>query len=291
MNNVFDIKRFFRYARMNYLYNKGQYLGTIGVVAFVLFWKLCNFNLLAETYKGYSSGLNRLMDDFTLGFYMWGALFVVFIIKVSMRGINGQSLSMQDMLIPVSTFERYIFAILNSTVVATVVYVIIFQVVSTYVESMYLFSEDGHIFTGILGVSQEVIESGGYTQECHISLWEVVSNGIVVSKIPTSVVVSSLLLIYTTFISAFMWGEITFRNRWAVLLTFLSHMAVVVVAIAIFQIPSYDMLYSVPRLHIVSNHSEFFEQNIIYFICALYMLPITYQWVVWKKFKNLSVTK
>lgn len=294
MSNIFNLKRFGRYALLNYWFHKRQYLSAIAGVMVMLMIFLCNFKFAftAVTWESNRLPIDRIIDDFTSGFYIAGLLFTVWIIGVSMRGINGISLTMHDMLIPVSTFERYLFAILNSTMVATLVYIVVFQLVSTCMESMYLFSDNGYVFKGFIGYNEEAVVNGGFVNECHLSLKEIVSNGFPsYTDVPRNIVINSIMILYTLTISIFMWGEITFQNRGAVVLNILVHLAIGAAIVALFVLSPNETTYRTGALHVSYVVDDFIKNNAIYALCLLYSLPIAYQWVVWKKLKNISVTK
>lgn len=207
-----------------------------------------------------------------------------------MQGINGRALTMHDMLIPVSTFERYIFAILNSTIVAVVVYVLLFQLTSTFVESMYLFSDNGYAFKGFLGYNGDTIVNGGFVNECNISLSDVITNAIHPNS-SKAVEINFYILSYTLLVSIFMWGEITFQSAGAPLKTALLHIVAGALAVGLFAYTSFKTIYPVDGIQVSFDMMESVNKYEIFLVMILYILPITYQWVIWKKLKNISLTK
>lgn len=292
MNNIFNLTRFSNFALMNYWYHKKQYLGVMAATVVILLIVLCegNFTFTAVSWESNRLPIDRVINIFSRGFYFVGPLFTLMFIRISMQGINGRALTMHDMLIPVSTFERYIFAILNSTIVAVVVYVLLFQLTSTFVESMYLFSDNGYAFKGFLGYNGDTIVNGGFVNECNISLSDVITNAIHPNS-SKAVEINFYILSYTLLVSIFMWGEITFQSAGAPLKTALLHIVAGAFAVGLFAYTSFKTIYPVAGIQVSFDMMESVNKYEIFLVMILYILPITYQWVIWKKLKNISLTK
>ncbi|MFI3261324.1 MAG: hypothetical protein R3Y26_00295 [Rikenellaceae bacterium] len=288
MNNTFNIRRFGNYARMNYWYHKKQYLITILAIVVLLFIFLCNFQHITRF------GTTRNPSDYVIGifstaYYVVGVIFTIAFVSISMRGVGAKNYTMQDMLIPVSTFERYIFIILNSTVVAFILFTIIFQIVGTCTESLYHLSDNGYMFKSLVSINDQSSISKGYTQEFHYNLKDILGRPYIQGG-GLNLIIQMEIILYTLLISVVMWGEITFK-KFSIIMNILAHVALFVLIVLIYDnVNLSKYVYTAPLrvTYSTSHHMELCKNYIVY---ASYILPITYQWVIWKKLKTLTVTK
>ncbi|MFR9644599.1 MAG: hypothetical protein SNH57_04900 [Rikenellaceae bacterium] len=149
MSEKFNMKRFANYVLLHYRYNRMIYLSIILITIILIFLYGNDGAIFTSTRIKSSSNLllnlNRIESKLTGIFIIVGSLFSFAFLKLSTRGSNGKPLSMMDLLIPISNVERYVFVVVNSTIVPFVLFVMIFSCVSSIVETQYLFNEGQYI--------------------------------------------------------------------------------------------------------------------------------------------------
>lgn len=318
MKEIFDIRRFGALAYKFYRENAKTILIFLGVMVVVTFIMVCQFNPFRLEYTSLRAGMdysNRFYGMFTRIF--WGLLgfFQLFAASYSFADFMSGKKSFGALLLPASSFEKLLLAVLNTTVVVFLLYLAVFygvaQVACSYkyigfqeddkiavAESWSGFSypvlmpgaeivhpEVGNVFSVVDGFSEtsaytrEVKDETGMRKESTVYL--------------TPFIVWNLLIMFKLyFVFVFMWGSITFRKR-SVLLTILVHglfflflgWLVYRIGTSIWKTPREDaMLYGL----YFYNTGEFFPPSASWLL-LLYAVPLTYAGVIWKKLKNKQV--
>ncbi len=292
MNNIFDIKRFCRYALMNYSNDKLKYIGLAIGVAFIVAANCCGFRWQYQT--GVFDA-DDMLTGFSSGFFIAVLFPSLAIVELSLGGYKSSSLSMRDIMLPVSSFERYLFALLNSVVVSALIGLFVFMCVSNLVESMFYFDDAGnYIFTGWVDFGKHTIGSEYHHAEIFSLkiLTEEMFRPLYIGKVPMISLIYVQICNYLFYISILMWGRITFGKKGGirslvlhiVLLVLAAFIVTGTLALIDLKPAGYDLF--------VHGYSSLGENPILQ--CALYSLIvpfIVYQWVIWKKIKTISLTK
>ncbi len=287
MSEVFDLKRFCRYARMHNTGSAKSYLGRL-IGFFVLVVVLClQFKFDGSNFGGDYNTFNEVQGDFISAYMLAFVATLAAFATLSLKGYRASNLSMKDVLMPISTFERYLFALLTSTVVCFVLFNLIFWVASSYAESLFYFSEDSMScsFRGLFGNSTLPLDAS-FTQRDIFSYRALVEH---FSSGKESVLFFLCFAIYGSlaFISAIMWGVVSFAKS-GEMYTFLIHIALFVALMYgsyLMQQWATDVPYTTyDGLYFWGNYSK----PSIHWVHLAAIPTILYQWVVWRKLKNLS---
>ncbi|MFI3258907.1 MAG: hypothetical protein R3Y16_02290 [Rikenellaceae bacterium] len=309
MNDIFNLNRFVSYAKLHYYNRRGTYAILLAVALFFVITLCCNMNpfkMLKETIGSSKYIIASVRSTFYTAFFLVGAIFIGLFVEFSLSSFDKQSgggcFTMKDMLIPVSTFERYIFVILNSTVVALSLYLVIFWIGSSLVERLYFFGEGSRVFIGLQNIwrSTDGIVAEGMHRVDIFSLSNIFSDIFRdVDEYASSVVIACIGL-YSGVLSTLMWGKVTFQ-RFATFKNIAAHAALWFVLIWLFaeffpaQIAASEL--STPwhfRGQLYPSYTPLFINNIVVVnLLALVTLiyTIVYQWVFWRKLKSLSLSK
>ncbi len=287
MSEVFDIKRFMRYTAMYYRGNGKVYLIRLAYILLGIIALCVGVTFTGSTIGG--GGYNTLLkiqNQFANSYIYIGVCTLVGFVAMAMKGYNGSQFSMKDMMMPVSTFERYIFA-LSSIVVAAVVFNVLFWIGCSYAESLYYFSPDFEMchYRGILGQSSLAIPEG-YTQ---INIFTNHSTlGYFFDGTYDFNYFMACMLGYGTLgiASVIMWGMVTFKKS-GELYTILLHIAIMILfGLGIFYVVSLSQFATLPTTDLYFSSPSV---DISPAICHLFAIPVVaYQWVIWRKMKSFS---
>ncbi len=288
MSEVFDLKRFCRYARMHNTGGAKNYLGRL-IGAFVLIVVLClQFKFDGSNFgAGYVNTFRDVQGDFIRAYMVSFLATLAAFATLSLKGYRASNLSMKDVLMPISTFERYLFAVLTSTVVCFVVFNLIFWAASSYAESLFYFSEDSLwcSFRGLLGNSSLPLDPS-YTQR-DIFSFRALAEHFISGKDGSYIFVWFAIYGSLGFISAIMWGLVSFAKG-GEMYTFLIHIALLVAL----SYGSYLMQQWATDVQYTTYNGLYFWSNLhnpsIHWVHMAAIPTILYQWVVWRKLKSLS---
>lgn len=297
MNDKFEIKRFLAYAKKHYWDNKVEY----GIATFVVFMLTIiigtDGNFMATYNANTISQASRYVgNNFTGIFIGVGALYTVGFAMRSLSGRKAKFMTINDMSLPVSNMERYIFALLNSTIVPFVIFSIVFCLGASYVESLYSFDITNHnyYFEGIFGAGDPSIKSmdfSSYTHKELFSLYDTIFYTPSLSS-PIEIFASRCFVysIYFYFVAVVMWGTVTFR-KYSFVTNFLVHLVVIgLMSSGLVNIINSYLGQRASSINIIEDYSNF--KNALCALSPLLFIPsIAYFTVVWYKLKNLSLYK
>ncbi len=293
MKDRFNWMRFFHYARMHYLNNGKSYLGLM-IASFILVvgcctgWEVKSIHLTIES----GSIENCITSYFSPTYALLGILFCLFVTYLSMRGLHGRWWGISDMMLPISSGERYLFMLLNSTVVSLSLYTLIFYLGGQYVESLYYFNGDlEYIYTGLFNTDGfDVASQPGFVHRNMFSLKSLF--GIFIAS-PPDVVLSfceGYMFLVFLLVSIAMWAHVSNINAViALLLHLLIGGAVIyLISLILVPIPSTILAHRVSFRMSSPIASESVERSLEIFV---WITVVLYQWVTWKKLKNYEVKK
>lgn len=131
MNNIFDINRFFKLVRRQWLSNSKEYLLIVGVLLAILLYFYGDFayevfynpnNLDLETiYRGFRGTRVSL-------FMILGVLYLTYIASSSYKRYGKSSSMIPEILLPASQFEKFLNSWLFSFLFAFALYITLFFV-------------------------------------------------------------------------------------------------------------------------------------------------------------------
>ncbi|NCE71696.1 hypothetical protein D1136_02050 [Odoribacter sp. Z80] len=318
MKEIFDICRFKALAWKYYRENMKTILIFLGVMVVVTFMVVCKFNPFRMEYTSLYTGSNYL--DRYYGMFakiFWGLLgfFLLFAASYSFADFMSGKKSFGALLLPASSFEKLLLAILNSTVVVFLLHVAVFYSVAhvacsykytgfkeadkiAVAESWSGFSypvltsgaEIVHPKVGnVFSVVDRFSESSAYTRE--------VEDGTGVRKERTvyftPFVVWNLLIMYWLyFVFVFMWGSITFRKRSALLTILVHGLFFLFLGWLVYRVGT--VFWKIPREEAMLYGLYFYNTGELVPLSAswlllLYIVPLTYVGIIWKKLKNKQV--
>lgn len=313
MKEIFNIRRFGALAVKFYCENMKTHLLFVAVLFVATFLCICKFNPFVTEYSYLYDSFT--VDDFIFKykqFYFqvfWGLLWLssMFVALYAFKDVMSRHKAVSVLLLPASTFEKYLLVVLHSTVVVLVLNLAVFYTAASIANSYrYQGTECLTFTTGwfgqrvpLLSPDEKVVHPrmvnvlAGLEEKNLFYFREKGEDGNVKSK---SVSFSSALgrnmvvISWLFFISFFMWGSITFRKRTA-LLTILMHC----VLWGILGWITFEILKGV--VGGFSNHWAVFKNLYVsvkypdiymspWWLLLLYIFPVTYQIVVWLKLKN-----
>lgn len=316
MNEIFDIRRFGALAVKFYRENMKTNLIFMAVMAVVTFLFVCGFNPFLIEYSQATDAdmqatlLAKYKNMYATVFWVLFGCFSVFVASRAFRVLMSRLRAASVLLLPASSFEKYLLVVLHSTVVLLVVHLAIFYgtatIASSYkyaiVEEMnfegetslfrnrilapspgkeIMYSEVGNVFSATdKELSDNIFPERTYhsNDNWHMSdclRWNL------------------MIILWTFIVGVFMWGSITFRKR-SVLLTVLVHaLAFLLIGwltylfVEEFMKNMWDYpteLYRVSFLFRITNH---YPSS--WWLALLYIFPLTYWSIIWYKFKNKQV--
>lgn len=293
MNEIFSIHRFsalwIKFHREHLKTN----LIFVAMMAVVTFLCLCKFNPFVPEYK---IAIGEIGKANFLGYYkevyreiFWGLLFFfsMFAAIRSFKDFMSPHKAMGALLLPASSFEKYLLAFLNSTVILFVVYFVIFYgmagIVNTY---KYAGAEELINAQSWLGINVRTVTEG---QEV---IRPVVGNVLDIrgrnfSAISPVLLWNLVVIGWVFFVSLFMWGSITFRKR-AILSTLLIHLLVFIGwgYLLYRMIQGLIDTFSVYQERVPTPIEVIPGMGSQYLLLILYIFPLAYLWVIWLKLKN-----
>lgn len=300
MKEIFNINRFGALWLKTNRENLKANLILLAAMAVVIFLCLCKFSPFAPEYSVVDSeaSVSAFMAKQAVRQYavFWGVMFFFSVVVAarSFKDVMSPYKAINTLLLPASSFEKYLLAFLNSTVFFFVVYVLLFYgldwLVNTY---KYCGINQAHYTTGLLGM--RVPEIGEGQQLLRPSLVNVLDfstrdNGfslVTDSGYPFSSYNAAgrlYVLCFWLYLTAiFMWGSITFRRR-TVLLTSLLHLLLFLgIGYAIYLIVHGTIDIYTKELAYRPAITMKQEMPSPYWGLLFYLLPVMYFWVAWIK--------
>ncbi len=324
MKEIFDICRFWALARKYYRENMKTILIFLGVMIIVTLVFVCGFNPFEPEYTElddmYTEAdyLELFSGKFTLIF--WGLLGVFSMVVASYSFVDFMSVkkSFGALLLPASSFEKLLLVTLNSTVVILLVYLAIFYGITNAACSFKYMAYDKSdriaYSDSWLGFTYPVLKPG--TEIVHPKVINVFYFVDKISEVSayfqaaqehgsvgikktqkiygTSFLVWNFLIIHWTyFVFMFMWGALTFRKRSVLLTIFLHGLFFLFLGWLIYRVGTASW-WRVSREDMMLYELYFYNTSIftpssLSWLLFLYVVPLTYMGVIWKKFKNKQV--
>lgn len=300
MKEIFNINRFSALWIKANRENLRANLVLLAVIAVVTFLCLCRFNPFTPEYTVVNSDgakISFVREQAERQFIVfWSVLFFFSIVVAarSFKNVMSPYKSVNTLLLPASSFEKYLLAFLNSTVVFFLVYLLLFYgldwLVNTY---KYSAISQASYTTGWFGMKIPLIEEGqqmlrpSLTNVLNISsgnsgFLAVVNRDDFSCSYHTSFSFYPILGCWLYVIALFMWGSVTFRKR-VILLTTLLHLL-------LFLVMGYFMYLIVGHVIEACYLSSMVDVQpdlpSPYWGLAFYLFPLTYLWVVWIKLKT-----
>lgn len=298
MKEIFNINRFSALWLKTNRENLKTNLILLAVIAVVTFLCLCKFNPFTPEYSVIDSESAKMAFE---GLHaerqyavFWGVMFFFSIIVAarSFKDIMSPHKAINTLLLPASSFEKYLLAFLNSTVVFFLVYLVLFYgldwLVNTY---KYSGVSQANFTMGVFGTRIPVIEEGQQlTKPVLVNVLNLTSENSNISKMADSnyniMGPLSVLGFWLYIIAMFMWGSITFRRR-TILLTSLLHLLLFIgIGFAVYAIvrgviDTYSLGFADCWMINVDHGTPSPYWGLLF-----YLLPIAYLWVVWMKLKR-----
>ncbi len=276
MNDIFDLRRFGRYAYKQYRERCAKYTlaAIVGVVVFAILLYPPKLFDPVEVFNESS-----IYDNFIGKLYSLRALmcfFFIILLNTNNREaiVENRVIKRAEGLLPISAFEQFTFMVLNPIIVGSIAYFIIVDpIITAYIES--------HIFIdGYNVVTMPLINKSGYMLDT------LKYSNINIDTIPFVFKPSSTTLFtlfgYNVFIYssifllciAYTWCEISFKRPF---LGALMH-------VAIFMFGSFCY-------HHIKIHTQFFDSSIAKTLLPLLplLLVLIYTYSAYKKFKRLPI--
>ncbi len=296
MNNTFNFKRFALYARKHYWENRKSYILLLLAVIVGIF--------LIET-KGSTSHVGTTNIDFQtraitqrfyIAFFVMLSIFTISITYLSIKGSKGQNLKMDGMLLPISFQEKFWFAIFNIMVVGNIVFFAGFYAITSYVDSLYYFTETSYIFKGI----DYKIKYGLTIEDTIVNM----KNSQLFSlakffKGSNLTYYTPIIFGYLYTVSTLMWFTISFpklNKANAIIINYFSHAlfissisfafvyigSITIGEIINIQNENIQVIYDLPIL--LTKQSVILD----YVVPIFWILPMIYFWCAWKKLKTFN---
>lgn len=301
MNNIFSFRRFAHYGYMHYREHMRAYGIFLAVVSLVIL-----YSLFADIIWGSLQRPSDLIGCLAIIYFAYFITAIIFVNK-SFSSIEDNRMKIRELLIPVSTFERYIFCIFNAGVVALVLIgIIVFigsNIASLYyyiddstVYVKYMFSQGGVMFNLEEGTATKLTE--GFVFNTSLPHINPLSNDINYWNSPKDIFRSNsifaTILSNLSTISFAMWGAISFAKR-GIFKAFLVHaiLAGIVIWFVTMLIlngyiftPEYLELQK-GGISMASNSLTNITNDKWLILLSNISLILVYQIVVWRKLKGL----
>ena len=296
MNNTFNFKRFALYARKHYWENRKSYILLLLAVIVGIF--------LIET-KGSTSHVGTtnigfqtraITQRFYIAFFVMLYIYTISITYLSIKGSKGQNLKMDGMLLPISFQEKFWFAIFNIMVVGNIVFFAGFYAITSYVDSLYYFTETSYIFKGI----DYKIKYGLTIEDTIVNM----KNSQLFSlakffKGSNLTYYTPIIFGYLYTVSTLMWFTISFpklNKANAIIINYFSHAlfissisfafvyigSITIGEIINIQNENIQVIYDLPIL--LTKQSVILD----YVVPIFWILPMIYFWCAWKKLKTFN---
>ncbi len=292
MNDIFNLKRFLRYARLYYAKKWLAKVTPLAATAFAILLFCSNLSVssdINDTFSTLHAAKQDLTQQFVVIFFLAGFALTILSVRVLCGGLDAgnKRFLMQDILIPASSTERYCFGLLNTIVVIPLLYLLIFWCTSTYAESLYYFPTDGtttsYIYKGLLDFNPITIPAG-YEQ---VDLFNLKSLSI--NDGESSLSLFAFAAAYLLIVSILMWGEVTFARN-GVIFAWLVHIVIIALigSATLVAFESYKAAQVECDLTIIHAYSVSLGGSLSTII-ALMIPTLIYQVITFLKIKNLSV--
>lgn len=322
MNEIFELRRFGALAVKFYRENMKTNLIFIAVMVVITFLCVCKFNPFLIEYTPVPTEaakfdfLAHCTGMYSQMFWTLLSLFSVMIAVRSFKNVTSRYKAASVLLLPASSFEKYLLVFLHSTVVIFLVHLAVFYGTVPIANSYkYVGIKEAHYTGGgVFGnqlpyvtPEQEVVypEVGNVFRimEDKILYKKTIreQNGNIIYDQSRSIaspflVWNMVIIIFTFMISLFMWGSITFRKRSA-LLTILSHgLLFLLLGWSTFRI--FKDVFGGNRISSYLYGLRFFAQETgvpelpdlsMWWFLLFYIFPVTYFAIIWRKFKDKQV--
>lgn len=294
MNDIFNLKRFMRYAMLNYSRKRLDIIMPALSTAFLIIIMLIEINAgVEDRFSSLDAAKKNVTISFITTFLVMGIVFLTAFTRVTISGLKRfKRFTMSDLLIPVSSTERYIFAVVNSLIIAPAIYILLFSLISSYAETLYFFPTDGQtasiIYRGMFTVG-ETVTPAGY-ENIDIFNFSTLVDTFAIS--PEENLNLPILSAYILGVSMLMWGGVTFAKN-GTMYAILLHLAIVV----LISLATIYILKDTIDLVVVAtnNINNGLDVNYSYSLGAtpiwatLISLSVIYQVITFLKIKTLSV--
>lgn len=318
MNEIFNLRRFGALAAKYYYENRRTILVFAAVMAIITFLFLTKFKPFSRVYilvsdqQMLNASLAQVKQQFAAVFWTLLSVFSLFTALYSFHDFTSKKKVMQALLLPASTFEKYLLALFNSTIGTFIIFLILFYGVAlvakyetyfgvkggTIVEDKYVPAENADF---VLNETYFPIEIGNVLAvDLEGADYQVKDKEGITRHVDMRVLPAwgwHMLIIFWTFmISLWMWGSITFRKR-AFLLTFLVHSIfyLLLTIMVVYGVYLVDMKLGRTDQNAYYGNLYFHSKQVfkelpsMRWFLLLYLLPITYQWVIWLKLKYKQI--
>lgn len=311
MKEIFNIRRFGALAGKFYRENMKTHLLFVAVMFVATFLCICKFNPFETEYHYFNETFTREAFIFKYKqFYFqvfWGLLWLssVFVALYAFKEVMSRHKAVNALLLPASTFEKYLLAVLHSTVVVLVLNLAVFYAAASVANSYKYEGLKSMTFTkGWFGQDVPILAPGEKVEhpqmvnvfsgleEKNLFYYKQLSEDGKVHRHRvsfSSVLGKNLVVIsWLFFISFFMWGSITFRKQTA-LLTILFHCVLWGIlgwiAFKLSTISGFDNHWAMfKNLFIAVKYPDIYMSP--WWLLLFYIFPATYLTVVWLKLKN-----
>lgn len=219
MNELFNIKRFGNLVARYYRENKKRNLLYISLLAICLFLVLSQ-NPFHVIYIGVSS-----MDGVGIGIQQqavyWSMLLVfsVFYGATGLREYRRKTTAVSALMLPASTFEKYLLGMLNVTVVFFAVYTVVFYAVDFAVlqfKAAYFISGDPEVFVSLAALRKVHPD---------VEILRPALENVFVFRESSSWMLFCMVCFILFTQAAFLWGSLTFKRN-VVVFTTLIHLLI-----------------------------------------------------------------
>lgn len=320
MKEIFDIRRFVAYALKWHRENIRVNLFFMAVITLITFLVLCKFNpFLIEythvpTEKDVMEFISHYKKIYSQVFNFLVVICSLFAALYSFRDIMSKVKQVNALLLPVSNFERFLLAFLNSTVVVFVVYLFLFYGVASVTNSYkYVGMKNMHFVEGGL-LGNQLPFMGDGQQVTHTQIGNVLVSNVKLreniltvgsnvdgsyysietpSPVSKGWVFCINLMIFLFLVGLGMWGAITFR-RHPLISTMLVHILLGVIWL-IACILMARKLMSLPYTLMKHSGINFYEVDYTillpsaWWLMLLYVIPLAYLYIAWIKLKTKHV--
>lgn len=280
MNDTFNLRRFVQLAYKHYWENKMIYMiFAISTIVIILLTSPISFLATRELNGSihditglYTRSLNSTRMLLSPLFFYAVASFTTY--------VERRRIKLVDRLLPCSNFERYLFIVLNSTVIALLAYFVMFYGTALFIESHIYANDHGQTLRVAILDFGRVVDTSIYHRVNIITPWMLLD-------------LESLDLVRSGWINSFgyclmlfvvliaIWNNLSFRKSiWGLLLHVL-----------IFGVMLYIFIYFVARLGMTNvGHINFIEKETIpwrlLFLIPLMFIP-AYIYSSYQKLKRL----
>ncbi len=293
MNDKFSLKRLLAYAKIHYFENRKIYLIYSVILALIMYLFMVEYMFNHNTSYTFTSDKNR---DFVVQFWWMLPISIIMLTYLSMKDMNAKIGSLHTLLQPVSVKERYTFTMFNSLFVAIVLHTALFAISCHFAEQKYILGDD---FTAHIGIFSRPLAV--YYEQGEVFNFDF-SNLFPIREMINESGHKIFFTMVITFSAGFimlhsicMWGMVSIR-KYGIPVAMLMHAALYTVIILTINWLMTDVLVDHFHRSYVSygGGDKTAEMSIIYdttrwmidnplLIALVYIFPITYQIVIWRK--------